>query len=155
MATVAVVPVTDKQVKNLAALDAWLETGPHYVRNALIGAAAGVVYGRVQKSKGGDVKGALAGAAVATVGGFLLAHVGKWASKKEHEILAQAHVPRPAAQTPVVTQGAFAGEPRALYSTGWFEVPPHIRECRRHCNELGNEEYARECRRRCDEHGIF
>jgi hypothetical protein len=120
----AVVPVTKEQIRNLAALDTWLEVGPHYVRNAAIGAAlgAGLVALKIGK-KPGLGKYAVGGAIAGALGSFLFFQVGKWASKKEHEVLASAEVPLalkagPASPTvPVVTKGYFAGAPRALYPT--------------------------------------
>ncbi len=117
----AVVPVTKEQIANLAALDAWLHVGPKYVRNAAIGAVAGVavamVIAKKKKNASVTVKAAALGAGATLVGGFLVFQLGKWASQKEHEHL---HVLAPHAAPPaqpVVTKGAFAGAPRTLYPT--------------------------------------
>jgi hypothetical protein len=119
--TAIVVPVTKEQVKNLAALDAWLENGPAYARNAAIGGVVGAAVGyfAAKKAKGSTFKFAALGAGTTIVGGFLLFQVGKWASKKEHDVLASAAVatPPPTLEAPVVTKGHFAGAPRALYPT--------------------------------------
>lgn len=119
--TVAVVPITKEQIQNLAALDTWLEKGPHYGRNMLLGAAVGGGLGLLvvaKKTNKPTLKYAAIGAATTLVGGFVLFQIGKWASKKEHDVLASAAVAEsPAPSTPVVTKGHFAGAPRALYPT--------------------------------------
>jgi len=121
----AVVPVTHEQIRNLKALDTWLELGPHYGRNAAVAAVlgAGLAFLKVGK-KPGLGKYAAMGAGVGLVGSFLVFQFGKWASKKEHEVLASAALPAAAQPiaalspaTPVVTKGHFAGAPRALYPT--------------------------------------
>ena len=124
MTTAAVVPVTQKQIQNLAMLDTWLEIGPHYGRNAAIGAALGAGLAALKIGrKPGYGRYAVTGAAAGLIGSFLFFQVGKWASKKEHRVLASAAVPpalkaAPASPaTPVVTSGHFAGAPRALYPT--------------------------------------
>ena len=132
MAVAAVVPITPEQIKNLAALDLWLETGPKYVRNAAVGAVVGGLFGYyklTRKDGKGATKYALIGAGATAAAGFLFFQVAKWASKKEHEIVDSAalaalpssppmtHATPSAPAAPVVTQGYFAGAPRALYPT--------------------------------------
>ncbi len=120
---VAVVPITQEQVKNLAALDTWLEVGPHYGRNAvggaIVGGVVGLIVARKSTKKGQtSLKYAAAGAGATLLGSFLFFQVGKWAAKKEHDVLASAAVAeKPTPITPVVTKGHFAGAPRALYPT--------------------------------------
>ena len=115
----AVVPVTKEQIQNLAALDAWLATGPKYARNAAIGAVAGatVSLAFASKKKYGTMKAAALGAGATVLGGFLMFQVGRWASKKEHQHLAPLAAPPAQPAQPVVTRGAFAGAPRTLYPT--------------------------------------
>lgn len=116
----AVVPVTKEQIQNLHVLDAWLETGPKYARNAAIGAVAGAAVAMVvakKSKKKSTLKAAAIGAGATALGGFLLFQVGKWASQKEHQHLALLQpLPHKPAH-PVVTKGAFAGAPRTLYPT--------------------------------------
>jgi len=132
MAVAAVVPISPEQVKNLATLDRWLESGPKYVRNAVVGAAVGGLYGYYKLSRREPqhaMKYALYGAGITAVAGFAFFQVAKWAAKKEHAVLdnaALAVTPSsppvtratiPAPVQPVVTTGYFAGAPRALYPT--------------------------------------
>ncbi len=132
MAVAAVVPITPEQIKNLAALDLWLEKGPKYFRNALVGATVGGLIGYYKISKREPqhaMKYAFYGAGITALAGFAFFQVAKWAAKKEHEIVdnaALAVAPKtppvlsatPAAPAaPVVTKGYFAGAPRALFPT--------------------------------------
>ena len=132
MAVAAVVPISPEQIKNLAALDLWLEKGPKYVRNAVVGAAVGGLLGYYKISRREPqhaARYAAIGAGVTLAAGFVFFQVAKWAAKKEHEIVDGAalavtpHAPpltqaKPAAPPqPVVTKGHFAGAPRALYPT--------------------------------------
>jgi hypothetical protein len=132
MAVAAVVPITPEQVRNLAALDLWLEAGPKYVRNAVVGAAVGGLLGYYKISKRDPSHAgryALIGAGATIAAGFIFFQVAKWASKKEHETVDSAALAvtpssppvtqaKPAApSSPVVTKGYFAGAQRALYPT--------------------------------------
>jgi hypothetical protein len=117
---VAVVPVNQTQIADLAVVDAWLDKGP---AGLMIGGAVlgGVVGGAASLCKlkiapKGGMKGAAYGAALAAGAGLVFFGVMKWASKTQHEHLAHLAPVAPASpESPVVTKGEFAGFSRPLY----------------------------------------
>lgn len=119
-APVIAVPVSPHQLASLASLDAWLAHGPKYGRNAAMGAVAGLAFayfGKGRKNK--KLKYAVMGAGATLAGSFLFFQLAKWASGKEHQVLASA-----APAIPASAVHAHVAPPAAIASGDYGQVYP-------------------------------